>query len=90
MSISRCILWQDIEHCRYEEVAVTHTDPFAAVVHSRIEELQREAAADAVAARVRRHAPARRIWPRPVVTALREIFGRALGNPARTAPCPTC
>ena len=69
---------------------MTYTDPFAAVVHSRIEELQREAAADAVARRVRRHAPARGDWPRPVVAALREAFGRALGNPARTAPCPTC
>lgn len=69
---------------------MTHTDPFAAVVHSRIAELHREAAADAAARRVRRHAPARAVWPRPVVAALREAFRRALGNPARTAPCPTC
>lgn len=70
---------------------MTSTDPFAAVVHSRIAELRREAAADAVARRVRRHSPAREVRPRPVVAALREAFGRrAAGALTRTAPCPTC
>jgi hypothetical protein len=72
-------------------VTVTYTDPFGAVVHSRIEGLQREVAADAVARRVRRRAPAREVWPRPVVAALRDAFGRrAAGALTRTAPCPTC
>ena len=81
----------DIEHYRYKELLMTATDPFAAVVHSRIAELRREAAADAVARRVRRRSPAREVRPRPVVAALQDAFGRrAAGALTRTAPCPTC
>jgi hypothetical protein len=73
---------------------VISADPFAALVHLRIDELRQEAASDgfARAARTRRTKPS---WPTAVVAALRESFAR--GNTSRAAvasratlPCPTC
>jgi hypothetical protein len=75
---------------------VISADPFAALVHLRIEELRQEAAGHESARAARRGARrGRPSWPSSIVIALRDSFAR--GNTSRAAvasrslqPCPTC
>ncbi|MGH8891980.1 MAG: hypothetical protein ACRDWY_01530 [Actinomycetes bacterium] len=76
---------------------ILSSDPMAALVHLRIEELRREAAADALASTARDAGPRRSSWPASVASALRESFARATASRPPTAtesrrgePCPTC
>lgn len=71
------------------------SDPFAALVHLRIDELRQEAANDMLVRSARTARRRRPSWPTSVVAALRDSFTR--GNTSRAAvasratlPCPTC
>lgn len=66
------------------------SDPFAALVHLRIDELRQDAERAALgrAARV----PRRTYWSRAatVATSLRESFARPSTGSRAGLPCPTC